>query len=58
MRFQAVRAVVHTAGDPTDLELGKYAWGLLAGDLFRGDCTLVLDYPNKRMSVAPAQGGS
>jgi hypothetical protein len=51
MRFEAVRAVVHTKGDPVELELGNYASGQLAADLFRGDCCLVIDYPNRRVSA-------
>jgi len=52
MRFESVRALVHTHGDPPDLELGAYAAGLLASDLFR-DCTLVLDYPARRFAAVP-----
>jgi len=55
MRFEAVRALVHTQGDPADLELGQYAAGQLAGDLFRGDCTLVIDYPGRRIAAVPPQ---
>jgi hypothetical protein len=49
-RFEAVRALVHVNGDPPDLELGPYSAGVLACDLFR-DCTLVLDYPQKRFAA-------
>ena len=51
MKFEAVRAIVHTSGDPLELELGSYASGQLAGDLFRGDCCLIIDYANRRISV-------
>ena len=49
--FSNVRALCYPKGDPEDLELSCYADGVLAGGLFRG-CCLVLDYGNRRMSLA------
>lgn len=49
-RFETVRALTHTGGDPPDLALSPHADGALCADLFRG-CTLVLDLGRDRVAV-------
>ena len=50
--FQYVRASVHTKGEPQDLELSRYASGLLCSDLIR-NCCFVLDCGRSRISISP-----
>jgi len=49
--FELVRALCYLRGDPDDLELSVYADGVAGAPLFQG-CCLVLDYANRRASVA------
>jgi hypothetical protein len=53
-RFETVRALTHTTGDPPDLALSPHADGALCADLFRG-CTLVLDFGRNRIAVLTQQ---
>ena len=53
-RFETVRALTHTSGDPPDLALSPHADGALCADLFRG-CTLVLDFGRNRIAVLTQQ---